>query len=58
MATRTKVCFWLTLSCCLLFALAVSSVSAAERVFKIGGLAALPAGIRTIDASRRERGRR
>jgi branched-chain amino acid transport system substrate-binding protein len=44
MATRTKVCFWLTLSCCLLFALAVSSVSAAERVFKIGGLAALQQG--------------
>ena len=44
MATRTKVCFWLTLSYCLLFALGVSSVSAAERVFKIGGLAALQQG--------------
>ena len=48
MITRTKVCFWPTIFCLLL--VMTVSVSAGEKIFKIGGLAALQQGFgRSMD---------
>jgi len=42
MSMRTKVCFWLTIFCLLL--VMTVPASAGEKIFKIGGLAALQQG--------------